>query len=148
MSSATGQRQVRAFIDTNFLVHAADDTEPEKQTTTRELIAAPGPVKVVSTKVLLEFFHSLTRIFGKPHTACREIVGMFAHARVVSTDTKLVFQAIDTSILNQISVWDAMIVDAAGFSSCGVLYSEDLTHGQMIRGVRVINPFKTSSAAR
>ncbi len=46
-----------------------------------------------------------------------------------------------TSILNRISFWDALIVVSAEKSACTELWTEDLNHGQTIRGVRIRNPF-------
>jgi predicted nucleic acid-binding protein len=36
---------------------------------------------------------------------------------------------------------DAMIVQAASESGCDVLWTEDLNDGQVLRGVRIRNPF-------
>ncbi len=38
-------------------------------------------------------------------------------------------------------MWDAMIVHAAAELGCDVLWTEDLTDGQVIRGVRIRDPF-------
>lgn len=43
---------------------------------------------------------------------------------------------LDTNVL-----WDAAIVAAAHVLGTGILYAEDLNHGQMYDGVRVVNPF-------
>jgi len=39
------------------------------------------------------------------------------------------------------SFWDAMIVHAAAESGCAVCWTEDLQDGQVLRGVRIRNPF-------
>jgi predicted nucleic acid-binding protein len=41
----------------------------------------------------------------------------------------------------QISFWDGMILAAAEQDHAAQLLSEDLTHGQVIAGVRIVNPF-------
>ena len=46
----------------------------------------------------------------------------------------------DTSI----SHWDALIVAAALHQGCETLLSEDLQHGQIIEGVRAVNPFRAT----
>ena len=46
----------------------------------------------------------------------------------------------DTSI----SHWDALIVAAALHQGCETLLSEDLQDGQIIEGVRVVNPFRAA----
>ena len=41
------------------------------------------------------------------------------------------------------STYDSLILAAALASTCGTLYSEDMQHGQIIRGkLTIINPFK------
>jgi predicted nucleic acid-binding protein len=42
------------------------------------------------------------------------------------------------------STWDGAIVAAAQSLGAGVLYTEDLSHGQDYGGVRVENPFLVS----
>lgn len=41
----------------------------------------------------------------------------------------------------QISYWDAAILAATKEIGATTLYSEDLSHGQVYDGVRVVNPF-------
>jgi predicted nucleic acid-binding protein len=38
-------------------------------------------------------------------------------------------------------LWDALIIEAAARGGCDRLLTEDLGHGDVIRGVRVVNPF-------
>jgi len=46
-----------------------------------------------------------------------------------------------TSIIHQLSYWDSLIIEAAAAAGCTTLLTDDLTDGQIIRGVRVTNPF-------
>ena len=57
-------------------------------------------------------------------------------------DPPLIEEAIDCSILNRLSFWDALVVVAVEKARCDRLVTEDLNHGQIIRGVRVENPFQ------
>ena len=41
----------------------------------------------------------------------------------------------------KLSFWDAMVVEAATQSACDILWTEDLNDGQLLRGVRIRNPF-------
>ena len=60
---------------------------------------------------------------------------------VVSVDVQLVLAAVDTSRTAKISLWDALIIEAASRAGCERVLSEDLNAGQVIRGVRIENPF-------
>ena len=51
-------------------------------------------------------------------------------------------RAIDGSLVWQISFWDALILTSARKAHCTVLYSEDLSDGQVYDTVRVVNPFR------
>jgi predicted nucleic acid-binding protein len=61
---------------------------------------------------------------------------------VVTVGSDLIKEAIDTSIQNGISFWDALIVVAAEAARCRYLHTEDLNDGQVIRGVRIQKPFR------
>jgi predicted nucleic acid-binding protein len=39
------------------------------------------------------------------------------------------------------SIWDGAILACALEAGCGILYTEDLQHGQIIEGLRIENPF-------
>jgi predicted nucleic acid-binding protein len=41
-----------------------------------------------------------------------------------------------------LSYWDAAIVAAARALGCRELLSEDMSHGQEINGVTIVNPFR------
>ena len=56
----------------------------------------------------------------------------------------LIKEAIDCSIINRLSFWDALIIAAAESAKCERLWTEDLNHGQIVRGVRIENPLKTT----
>jgi len=43
--------------------------------------------------------------------------------------------------LNRISFWDSLIIVSAEKALCSELWTEDLNNGQVIRGVRIHNPF-------
>lgn len=55
---------------------------------------------------------------------------------------ELIEVAIDIQISNKLSFWDSMIIASAEQAKCNLLWTEDLNHGQVVRGVRIINPLK------
>lgn len=52
-----------------------------------------------------------------------------------------VFHAMEISRKTQYSYWDSLILAVASDIGCSTVYSEDLTSGQTIDGVKVVNPF-------
>ena len=133
----------RVFLDTNILVYAQDAKTPKKQRKSRELIAslAESADGVISTQVLQEFFVAATRKLGVAPLAAKGIVKTFAVFETVQVSPALIQEAIDCSILNQLSFWDSLILVAAASAGCGSVLSEDLNPGQAVLGMKVQNPF-------
>lgn len=132
----------KIFLDANILVYAQDKASPLKQRRSREVIAelAASGSGVISTQVLQEFYVAATRKLGVEPLAAKAILGTFSIFEIAQTSPDLIDEAIDCSILNKISFWDALIVAAAASAGCTTIYSEDLNPGQVIQGVRIENP--------
>jgi predicted nucleic acid-binding protein len=133
----------RAFVDTNVLVYLFDDSEPVKQAIARRLLERERRELFVSTQVLQELYVSLTKgtdPIARPELAERAVREAAGYS-IVQIDTSLVFAAITTAREQQLSFWDALIIQAAAQASCATVLSEDLNDGQVVEGVRVENPF-------
>ncbi len=128
------------FVDTNVLAYAYDADSGEKGERAREILADIDGA-VVSTQVVLEFFAVLTRKLGLTRDAAEEATESLMELEVVATDARLVREGLRISRDHDISHWDGMIIAAAAASGCEVLLTEDLNDGQVIEGVRVVNPF-------
>jgi predicted nucleic acid-binding protein len=133
----------KAFLDGNILVYAQDRDSPAKRRRSREVIAALAEAGngVISTQVLQEFYVAVTRKLGVAPLAAKSVMQTFKVFEIVQASPDLIEGAIDCSVLNGISFWDALIVAAAAASGCVIVYSEDLNPGQTIQGVRIENPF-------
>ena len=133
----------RVFLGSNMRVYAQDAGEPDKQRKSRDAIAALAASGdgVISTQVLQEFYVSATRKIGVPPLAAKGLLKTFTVFDIVQVSPPLVHDAVDCSILNQLSFWDALILAAAASAGCSTIYSEDLNPGQAILGVKVQNPF-------
>lgn len=135
----------RTFLDSNVLVYSVDESPAEKDKHERavELLSAQPENLVVSTQVLQEFYVVITRKLKNPlseERAARAVRGI-AKLGVVGVDVPLMLSAVDTSRTAQVSLRDALIIEAASRAGCERLLSEDLNAGQVIRGVRIENPF-------
>ena len=132
-----------AFLDTNVLVYCTDAAAPAKQARARALVQrlSSAGEAVVSTQVLTELFHVLTRQHKLPGAAAQALVQACTAWPVVDSDTALVAAAIDRSLQHRLSIWDAMVVQAALQAHADTLYSEDLGHGQRFGALAVVNPF-------
>ena len=132
----------RVFIDSNVLAYAQDAASPAKQRASREVISALAGSRdgVISTQVLQEFYVTATRKLGVPPLVAKGVLKTFAVFEIVQVSPVLIQEAVDCSILNQLSFWDALILAAAASAGCSTVYSEDLNPGQSILGVTVKNP--------
>jgi predicted nucleic acid-binding protein len=136
----------RSFVDSNVAVYAADENPEErvKHGTAIRLLADEPDDLVISTQVLQEFYVVVTRKLAHPldeDRAARAVRGL-AKLAVVGVDVPLVLAAVNTSRTAKLSLSDALIIEAARQAGCIRVYSEDMSHGQVIRGVRVENPFQ------
>jgi len=135
----------RAFLDTNVLVYAIDEAEPNKRDTARSLLGtAPSQEFVLSPQILGEFYVVVTRKLAQPvpQALAAAVVDQLCLLPIVPIDEVLVKAAIQTSHSSQLSYWDALVVAAAAAAGCDRLLSEDLNDGQLIGSVRVENPFR------
>lgn len=136
---------MKFFFDTNVLVYLFDVDSPDKRKKARALFqkhVEAGDI-LLSTQVLQEFYVVVTRKLARPLDAAvaAEAVSNFAELPLVQIDSELIVSAIHRSRNNQLSFWDALIVQAAIEGHASALYSEDMQHGTMQDSLRVINPF-------
>jgi predicted nucleic acid-binding protein len=137
----------KVFIDTNILLYAYDRDAGVKHEIARELIRRrwEDTSGVISIQVLSEFFVRATRAgssFVSPDEA-ESIIQNLSHAwTVVIPDVPVVLEAIRGRKVHQLSYWDALIWATAKQAKIDTIYTEDLQHGQVIEGVKFVNPFK------
>jgi predicted nucleic acid-binding protein len=133
----------KIFLDANILVHAQDAGVPQKQCTSRDIIMqlADSGDGVISTQVMQEFFVAATRRLGVEPLVAKGILKTFAVFEIVQVSAELIHEAIDCSILNQLSFWDSLILAAAASAGCSTVFSEDINSSQTILRVKVRNPF-------
>lgn len=137
---------VRPFLDTNIFVYAVDRSDGKKQATADGLIGRAIDRKngVVSYQVVQEFLNVALKKFVVPLTheqARLYIAAVFRPLFAVQPSLGLFSDALDIRSRYRFSWYDSLIVAAAVEAGCSVLYTEDLTHGQKINGVRIENPF-------
>jgi len=134
----------KVFLDANILVYAQDHDSPAKRRRSREVIAAlaESGTGVISTQVLQDFYVTVTRKLGVAPLTAKRVLQTFKMFEIVQASPALMEDAIDCSILNTMSFWNALIVAAAASSGCVIVYSENLNPDQTIQGVRIENPLR------
>lgn len=139
----SGDSPLRTFIDTNLLVYTDDRANPDKQRVALDILHRHKQANsgVLSLQVLQEYFVAVTRKYGIDPADARRKVELFAEFDVVEPGLNDVLAAIDLHRLRYLSYWDALVVHTARQAGCAAILSEDMQHGQMIDGVRIVNPF-------
>jgi predicted nucleic acid-binding protein len=134
----------KIFIDTNILIYSLDKFNINKNQKSRQIIqtVVQKETAVISTQVLQELYAVGTTKLNIDPILMKNILSTFENLEIVIVDADLIKEAIDTSVLNRFSFWDALIVAAAERAKCEYVYTEDLNSDQIIRGVKVKNPYR------
>ena len=138
------------FLDTNIVVYTFDVRAPKKKRRAQELVeqALRTQQGVVSTQVVQEFLNVATRKFAVPlklsdtQQYLQDVLGPLC---LVFPSIDLYRQALILQQDTQYSFYDSLIIGGALQAGCDMLYSEDLQHGQHIRGLQILNPFLSPS---
>lgn len=150
-SPQTAQEGV-VFLDTNIFVYAFLSSEPAKQSRAVALIEAclASGLGRISYQVVQEFANVARKKFAVRFTAadCKAFIGAAMQPmNAVASSTALIHSAIDLQDELGYSFYDSLVLAAALQSGAGVVYSEDMQHGQRVRGMlRIANPFAASDA--
>lgn len=135
------------FLDTNVLVYSFDKTVPAKQTIARQLIhhALQTQQGIISTQVVQEFLNLAIRKFSPPLSIpeAREylkstLMPLCQQFPSITFYDQTLFIQMETGY----SWYDSLVVTAAIEAGCTTLLSEDMHHGQSIRGLTILNPFR------
>lgn len=133
------------FVDTSILMYAHDKAAGAKHDRARALVEELWRDRsgIISTQVLQELAVNLQRKTAKPldAMATRDIVADYLTWQIVVNGGDAILGALELETRYQISLGDALVVHAAQSAGTRVLYSEDLSDGQLYGPVRVINPF-------
>ena len=136
----------RVFFDTNVLVYCFDSTAPQKQSRAKDLIAQALNTRqgVVSYQVVQEFCNVACKNqrLSLPHERILAYVKLVLQPmNQVAPSPDLLEAALGIRSESRFSFYDSLILAAAQAAKCASLYSEDMQHGQLVGGVRIVNPF-------
>jgi len=135
---------VTAFVDTNVVAYALDDAEPGKQQVARTALGT-SPRPRTSPQVLRELYVVACSKLGLSSEDARSAVLALVPTVGMVEDAALVVRAVAAAQRWQISLWDALVVEAARRAGATTLLSEDFQHGMDFDGVVVENPFAVLS---
>ena len=121
-----------------------DASEPQKQNQARALFSAcvASNSVFISTQCLQEFYNVTANKLKQDKLTIKKIIHNYSeHIPVIQVTPSLIEHAIDISLKTQFTFWDSLILSAASYAKCNILYSEDLNDGQTVEGITIKNPF-------
>jgi len=135
------------FLDTNVLVYSFDSDAPAKRDRSRAIIAAAlqDHSAIISSQVAQEFLNVATRKFASPMTtgqASNYLNTVLIPLCTVWPSRSLYALALQVQEDTGFSFYDALMVSGALEASCKRLLTEDLQDGQVVRGLKIVNPFR------
>ena len=135
----------KIFLDTNVIVYAHDRSSGKKHTIAMEIMEYLWERKkgVISVQVMQEFYVCVTTKILKPLPlkVARKILEYLLNWDVIINDEYIIIKAINLQEKYRFSFWDSLIVQSAIQSQAYTLFSEDLSDGQIIKNVKIVNPF-------
>lgn len=135
---------VKTFVDTNVLIYAHDVDAGGKREIAQSLLRELWRDRngVLSMQVLQEFYVNAVRKIASPisKSQARAIISNYSPWCVETGwgDLPAAFQIEDEA---HVGFWDALIIASALKSGAARLLTEDLNPGQVVRGLRIENPF-------
>lgn len=132
------------LADTNVLLYAISrDPDEASKAARANALLDEGDI-CLSVQVLQEFFVQATRS-SRPdaitHEQAAGLVEAWRRFPVQDITSDVMAAAIATCKRFQIAYWDAAVIEAARTLGCATVLSEDLDTGTNYHGVRIVNPF-------
>jgi len=132
------------FVDTNILIYAHDVDAGDRHWRAKTVVSElwESGLGMLSTQVLHEFYVNITRKIPAPlaPAAARALIEPYLSWQVQALGPDSVLIASEIQQRYRISFWDALIIHAAACGGASVLYSDDLNAGQVMEGVKIVNP--------
>jgi predicted nucleic acid-binding protein len=134
----------KVLLDTNLWVYFYSKDPLEKYQRVEEILRTHQQSIQISTQVLGELFHVLTRKKFTSETDAVTIVSSLINSfPILPIEPANVMQAMEVKQKYGYSYWDSLVIATALLNNCSTVFSEDMHHDHLINAtLRIINPFK------
>ncbi|MCX6592739.1 MAG: PIN domain-containing protein [Acidobacteria bacterium] len=133
------------FLDTNILLYSISSAPKERGKRDRAIELLDDDAGVLSVQVLQEFYVQATRPSRSgavTHQQAETLIEAWLRFRIEDLTVAVLKKALSIRQALGFSYWDSAVVASALAAGCDTLYSEDLSNGQVIEGVTIVNPFR------
>jgi predicted nucleic acid-binding protein len=133
----------RIFLDTNLWIYLQDGSSGDKSQRVSDLIRDNAGIILISTQVLGELYHVMTRKkIASPQAAGQVVRDLLEDFPVLNIDPPNVKKALEINLRYGYTYWDSLILATALLANCTIVYSEDMQHNQLVESqLRIVNPF-------
>lgn len=134
------QNKARGFLDSNVVLYLLSSDEAKADRA--EQLLRDGPV--VSVQVLNEVAHVCSRKLAMSWADIGQFLDLVRQlCKIVPLTEDVHDRARHFAERYRLSFYDASIAAAAIGAGCRTLYSEDMSHGQILEdGLTITNPFR------
>lgn len=134
------------FIDTNLLVYLYDTGSPEKARRARQVLDRLELTRNgrLSVQNLAEFIHVATHKLDPPLSPAEALTQAALFTRmwpIFDLTPLIVLEAARGARDHGLAYYDAQVWATARLNQVTILFSEDFSDGQVLEGVRIVNPF-------
>ena len=133
------------FLDTNILLYSISRNPAESPKRDRALALLDDDSGSLSIQVLQEFYVQATRSSradAVPHELAAGLIEAWSRFRIQDMTLPVLKTAWRIRKAQGFSFWDSAILAAALALGCDRVYTEDLTHGQVVDGLAIVDPFR------
>lgn len=127
-------------LDSNILIYAFARNDDFRKDIAKDIIAK---CNIISIQALNETSYILLKKYNFPKEQLEQVILFLKEQFIISNLTAYILdQTIVLTKKYNFSFWDSMMIAAALENRCSVIYSEDLSHNQLIENrLRIENPF-------
>jgi predicted nucleic acid-binding protein len=133
------------FLDTNILLYSISQNPAEALKRDRAIALLADDAGALSIQVLQEFYVEATRTSRAdaiPHELAAGLIDAWSRFRIQDMTFPVLQTALRIRKIYGFSFWDSAIAAAALALGCDRIYTEDLTHGQMVESLAIVDPFR------
>jgi predicted nucleic acid-binding protein len=133
----------RSFIDTHILIYAEISDEPAKRkmalTAIKSLYETANAV--LSTQVLQEYCNVALKKLKLTPGHIRSQLDFYETFEIITITPHMIRLGLDLHQTRNLAFFDAMVIASAQTAGCSAVLSENMNAGEMINGVKIVNPF-------
>jgi predicted nucleic acid-binding protein len=140
---------MRFTLDSNILVYIHDHGDKRREIALSIIDRSGHADCILTLQSLGEFFRVATARLRLPVPTATAALRVWRDIFPIhSAGESTLDAAVDAVARYRLSFWDAMLWAAAREAGCGAILSEDMQDGQVIGGVRIVNPFDPANAGQ